>query len=271
MKNETFDFNRFWTYFKYDLRQMWRNHSKPAIFIGGMGLILYVVWVLVGLVFNSGQWTGPGVAPRLMVFFVAFFVLELYQSRTYGYLTDRKKGSAWLMVPASATEKFVSMLLITLIVIPVLFLVVFLSIDSILALADPTVGDSLIATALGGTQAFADMAGESASMVDLPYGTMVVLMVVGLIESFLFFLLCGICFKKYKVLSGIGILFLISTLMSIVTAALMPGFSEDLVYLEESEATRLVTSVINWSLVINVLIAIGVAAGVFFRIKTLKH
>ena len=37
--NETFNFSRFWTYFKYDLKQMWRNHSKAAILIAGAGVI----------------------------------------------------------------------------------------------------------------------------------------------------------------------------------------------------------------------------------------
>ena len=29
--SETFNFNRFVTYFKYDLKQMWRNHSRAAM------------------------------------------------------------------------------------------------------------------------------------------------------------------------------------------------------------------------------------------------
>ena len=86
MKSEVFNFSRFWNYFKYDLKQMWRNHSKPALFIGGMELLLYVVWVLLALVF-TGHWTGPGLAARCTVFVIAFTVLELYQTRTYGHLT----------------------------------------------------------------------------------------------------------------------------------------------------------------------------------------
>ena len=42
--NEIFDFKRFWTYFKYDLKQAWRNHSKAAIMIGGASAIFYVIW-----------------------------------------------------------------------------------------------------------------------------------------------------------------------------------------------------------------------------------
>ena len=48
--NETFNFSRFWTYFKYDLKQMWRNHFHAAIMIGGASAIFYLTWVLVRLV-----------------------------------------------------------------------------------------------------------------------------------------------------------------------------------------------------------------------------
>ena len=40
MTSEVFNGQRFWTYFKYDLTQMWRNHVKAAILIGFSGLIL---------------------------------------------------------------------------------------------------------------------------------------------------------------------------------------------------------------------------------------
>ena len=33
--SEIFNFHRFGTYFLYDLRQMWRKHSRAAILIGG--------------------------------------------------------------------------------------------------------------------------------------------------------------------------------------------------------------------------------------------
>ncbi|MBR5063392.1 MAG: hypothetical protein IKX05_01610 [Bacteroidales bacterium] len=193
MKSEVFNFSRFWNYFKYDLKQMWRNHSKPALFIGGMGLLLYVIWVLLALVF-TGSWTGPGIAARCTVFVIAFTVLELYQTRTYGHLTDPQKGSAWLMVPASTLEKFISMMLITLIVIPVLFFVAFFAIDSILALVDPTVGNSILGMGVNGFQGLMDeLAGASgSSLVHLSMGTVIWIWIFGFIDNYMYFLHCGI-------------------------------------------------------------------------------
>jgi hypothetical protein len=137
--NEIFDFKRFWTYFKYDLKQAWRNHSKAAIMIGGASAIFYVIWVLASLVFTQ-HWSSPIIYARMGVFFLAFAILELYMVRTYGHLTDKKAGSNWLMVPASKAEKFVSMLLMVCIVIPLLFFVVYMVLDGFLSLVDPTYG-----------------------------------------------------------------------------------------------------------------------------------
>lgn len=272
MKSEVFNFGRFWNYFKYDLKQMWRNHSKPALFIGGMELLLYVVWVLLALVF-SGHWSGPGIAARITVFVIAFTVLELYQTRTYGHLTDPQKGSAWLMVPASRLEKFISMMIITLIVIPVVFLVVFFAVDSILALLDPTVGNSIIGLGVNGLQGLMDEMAEmsGSSMIHLSVGSMIWIWIFGFFANFLYFLLCGICFKRYKILGAIGILFLLSILMSIVAAATVPAWSENLVYLEDSQAVDFVAKTFRWFSVWTVVIALGEAVGIYYRIKTLKH
>ncbi len=145
--NETFNFKRFFTYFKYDLKQMWRNHAKAAILIGGSGAILYILWVLFGLVFTQ-QWHGAPFIARVVMLVVAFAILEIYQARTYGLLTDKKAGSNWLMIPASKTEKFVSMLLVTLVVIPILFFAVYLVLDGFLSLVDPTFGQSIANAAI---------------------------------------------------------------------------------------------------------------------------
>ena len=143
MKSEVFNGQRFWSYFKYDFTQMWRNHVKAAIGIGLSGLILYVITVGFNLIFGNG-WQGPGLAARLVVFIVAFTALELYQTRTYGYLTDKRKGSAWLMNPASTFEKWLSMMLMTILVLPFLFLGVYFVSDLLVAAFDPTTGESIL-------------------------------------------------------------------------------------------------------------------------------
>jgi hypothetical protein len=271
--NETFNFSRFWTYFKYDLKQMWRNHSKAAILIGGASAIFYVVWLLCSLVFAQ-HWTTPPIAARLVILILAFAILELYQVRTYGYLTEKKAGSAWLMIPASKAEKYVSMLLVSLIVIPLLFFVVYFLIDGFLSLVDPTYGKALLTGAVGAYKgaieslsALSDVSPISFSSPGLWFYT-----IIGCFCNFLYFLLCGICFKKNKLVAAIAILFGISLLFSLISGAFLPSFVKNISdSLDETQLTEWVVRMMNISMAVTCIITVGLAWGVWRRIKTIQH
>ena len=272
--NEIFNFKRFWTYFKYDLKQMWRNHSKAAIMIGGASAIFYVIWVLCSLVFTQ-HWSSPLIYARVAVFTIAFAILELYMVRAYGYLTEKKAGSAWLMIPASKTEKFVSMILVVCIVIPLLFFVSYLTIDGILALVDPTYGQALIA---GGVGAYSKMLqGISALSNELPItftpGSIIFMLIISLFCNFLYFHLCGICFKKNKLVGAIAILFGLSLVLSLLTGILVPRFvtNIDCLNMDDTQAAHWVVGMMNASVIITCLITVGLGWGVWRRIKTIQH
>ena len=248
--NEIFDFKRFWTYFKYDLKQMWRNHSKAAIMIGGASAIFYVIWVLASLVFTQ-HWSSPIIYARMGVFILAFAILELYMVRSYGYLTEKKAGSNWLMVPASKAEKFVSMLLMVCIVIPLLFFVTYLAIDGILALVDPTCKGALLVSGI-------DAYGE---------------MIKGLTELSVDFLLCGICFKKNKLVGAIAILFGLSLVLSLLTGIFAPRIFTNIDFnnMDDMQIARWVTGCMNAGVIISCLLTVGLGWGVWRRIKTIQH
>ena len=270
MKSEVFNGSRFWTYFKYDLTQMWRNHVKAAILIGFSGLILYILGIAFNAVFNQ-VWAAPGFGARVSVFLLACFALELYQTRTYGYLTDRRKGASWLMIPASTFEKWLSMILMTLVVIPVAFLATYAIIDAILAAADPTYGQLLI----GAAKTVISKAQESLAEANDAYsttwniGVMALPAIIGYVCNFLYFLLCGISFKRNKILWAFIILFITSIALSTVLTLFGLQTHYDIDDLAEAEA--LIRSVIGWSTTVSAVLAVGLAGGIFYRIKTLKH
>ena len=272
MKSEFFNGQRFWSYFKYDFTQMWRNHVKAAIGIGLSGLILYVVAVGFNLLFGDG-WDGPNLSARFTVFMVAFTALELYQTRTYGYLTDKRKGSAWLMNPASTFEKWLSMIIMTIIIIPLLFFGVYFVSDLLIASLDPTVGHSMLHSIGDG---FRDLSSEL-SHVNVDYATnwniwaFVPCLIAGFCANYLFFLLCGIIFKKNKILGAFVVIFVLSALLSVGLSLLdinttvhvdVDSFSEAEVYI------RQVLNSVTW---VSVLLAAGLAGGIYWRLKTLKH
>ena len=271
--NEIFNFNRFWTYFKYDLKQMWRNHSKAAIMIGGASAIFYVIWVLASLVFTQ-HWSSPIIYARMGVFFLAFAILELYMVRSYGYLTEKKAGSNWLMVPASKAEKFVSMLLMVCIVIPLLFFVVYMVIDGFLSLVDPTYGQALFTSistlytqVINGITAFGAESPVTFTPASLVFPTLI-----GFFCDLLYFLLCGICFKKNKIVGAFAILFGISMLTSLLMGLFLPQYVMN--FQANADEEQLVHWVVNWmngSIAFSCLLTLGLAWGVWRRIKTIQH
>ena len=143
MVNDTFSAKRFGKYFKYDLKQLWHNNGKAAIALGFISVICYIVWVAFSLIF-TGVWQAPGLTARLVFFVVGSLILVMYQTRTYGYLTEKKAGQLWLMVPASTLEKYASMMIITIFVIPLAYVVSYLALDSLIGLFDNTSGGPLV-------------------------------------------------------------------------------------------------------------------------------
>ena len=271
--NEIFNFKRFWTYFKYDLKQMWRNHSKAAILIGGASAIIYVIWVLMSLVFAQ-RWTAPPMAARAIVFGIAYLILIIYTTRTYGHLTDKKAGSSWLMIPASKAEKYVSMLLVTLIVIPVLFFVVYFLIDGFLSLVDPTYGQALI-TGISGlyTSVWNTVTNLGAeSPITFTSSSLVFPTILSLFSNILYFLLCGICFKKNKIVGAFAILFGLSLISSLLMGLFVPQYVMNIQgNPNEEEVVRWAVNWMNGSIAFTCLLTIGLAWGVWRRIKTIQH
>lgn len=272
MKNEVFNFQRFWNYFKYDFTQMWRGHVKAAVGIGLMGLIFYFLFNTFHLILSKGDWQGPSLNARLFVFGLAGFALTLYVTRIYGYLTDRRKGSAWLMNPASTFEKWVSMLIMTLIVIPCAFLGSSLLVDSVITLADPTVDKSIISS----FQNIIKDINENLVSVNNDYmttwsiGTFTGIGIAAECVELLYFLLCGITFRKYKILGAFGIILGLSFIAPLVVS-FMPIGSNDISFEDPAAAEQYFRHIMTTATIIAWAIAACLAGGVFWRLKTLKH
>ena len=273
MKSETFNGARFGAYFKYDFHQMWRNHVKASIGIGLSGLILYAVAIFLHLVFQ-GTWQAPSLGARLIVFTLAFTALELYQTRTYGYLTDRRKGSAWLLLPASGFEKWLSMIIMTLIVIPFFFLVASLGIDGLLSVADPTYGQPIISSFSQFVSELQRNLGNANTVYETNWNTGVMLWpsIAGFCVNFLFFLYCGIRFKRFKILWGFVIIFVLSTVITLITGFIFTsGFNTGFVDMDASAAETKIRGFVYWATFVSWFVAAFIAFLVYCRIKTIKH
>ncbi len=268
MKSEVFDGHRFWSYFQYDLLQMWRNHVKAAVGIGLAGLIAYFVVVFFSLVLGDG-WQGPGAETRIIVFVLAGFALSLYYTRIYGYVTDKRRGSNYLMLPASTLEKWISMMLIALLILPVLFLLVSLLVDALLCALDPGIGASMWSSLNGGLEGMTLAMGElnAEYHTQLAPGMIIGTVLLSVWVNFLYFLLCGLCFRRNKILGAILINFGLSMVFSILLSFFgLDSYVETLVDVEEK--LRGFLNGVNIILALEVLLLMG---GIYYRLKTIKH
>lgn len=271
MTNETFAFQRFWNYFKYDLTQLWRHNGLAVVLLGFINLIVYLLWVLCAVIF-TGTWAAPGIEARIVVFVIGWMILVFRMTRTYGYLTEKRAGSAWLMVPASALEKCISMLIITMILMPLAYFASYLLIDGALALVDPTVGKALLAS--GGTlmaKINEGLAEASRNGVEFNLKLMAFPLILQGMYNIIYFLLCGISFKKWKLVGAFAILMGIGMVSSFLFSTLfLHGWAQKLELMED-EPALFINTAMNFGTAFNVVVFIGLALGVYYRIKTIKH
>lgn len=271
MKSEVFNGQRFWTYFKYDFKQMGRNHVKAAIGFGLAGLILYFLVVLFKLIF-TGEWMGPSFNTRVGVFVIMCMAVPFYYTRIYGYLTDKRKGSAYFMLPASTFEKWLSMMLLSLVLLPLLFLASSFLVDWLLCVIDPTMSDSILGSI---TDKTGMLRAELATLNETyetswSIGTIGWPFLVSFLGNLLYFLLCGICFRRNKILGAIAVSIGITMLLSFVLSLFGETASFQADSMDDCFASKL-KSLILWSGAISALIAAGLSAGIFYRLKTIKH
>ena len=279
--NETFSAGRFFRYFLFDNKQLWSRHTRAVVTFGGLGIILYIVSVILGLIFTQ-QWHGPVLWARVITLAFASLVLVFYQTRTYGYLTDPKAGAAWLMVPASRLEKFLSMMIITLIEMPLTLLATYLCIDGIITLVDPTVEGAIISSVGTIYSQFNNFVSQNASEIDfgITAGGLTFQFWLNTCTYLLYFLLCGICFKKHKVGTGLAILIGLGLLFTIfsglfISSGLLESWAKSTAEGLADAPIEKTQRILNWTLnsefVLNGLAVIGLGTGIFFRIKSLKH
>lgn len=259
--NEIFDIRRFWNYFRFDLGRTWRTHTKTALLLGGGSLIVYLFFGFLSLLFEF-HWTSAPLEFRITALVAAISIIEIYMAKVYGFVTDRKEGSDFLLLPASTLEKWVSMLVICLVIIPAVLLVAFLAIDNILCLIDPHCGEPLLLWLSDGLSVIAQRVGLS---------TLFVPVVLSALFNCLYFLLCGLLFRRYKILNA----FLMSIALVIVLSWVLVIAGEAVrVHTSPQTPEEVAADVENFRITVNVFTALataGVAALIYRRLRRITQ
>lgn len=210
----TFKISRFGKYFVYDLKRQWKNIGMLMLIFSLFPIIFYMIYMFFAAMFDGGlmkifiglEIDGPAGGTRFGVFAVmsTIFVM-LFPSRAYGEITNKEKGSEWLMLPASRLEKFTSMMLISLIVIPLVYVVVYFLSDAFVCLLDKSCGDSLMSFRINKEIGSSDFA--------IPANGFWIL-ASSIVENAIVFLLGGLIFKKWKVVGTVLVLFALQIVFS---------------------------------------------------------
>ena len=293
MKTDIFNFRRFGKYFASDIKTCWANFGLSLLTISLIvPVILYVVLTAFNLILTS-SWNGPDMGIRTFAFCLAMFCIVVTMPvKCYGRITEKQYGSFWLTLPASRLEKFISMFIMTCIIVPVAGIVIYLGMDAVICALDHTCGNNLFT---GGVELIRKMhdaqeitfnlMDEQMTVEDAAIAQQVVSQIstpwIYMDEIFgitLPFLLGAVFFKKGKTAKTILALFAISTATSIIMTPFLTDWVVEIT--NANNGGTLMDSFFNNGLFKNLVLldtisdaAINIAmlTGIWFRIKTLKH
>ena len=226
MENEIFSLNRFWRYLKSDFDAFISKYGITLLVVSTMPITCDVFTGVFSLM-NMGRWQGLEVYSRL-AFFVMFGMILLISApaKLYGHLTDRKEGSAFLLLPVSRLEKYISMILITCIVLPFIFILIYLGLDVMVCMIDSTTDVSVFSFIYSLEDFKATLAGvpvENLSRLLNNFGSLAnpYLYIDDIIQVSLIFLLGAIIFKTSKTGKTMGSVILISLVFKLATAPIL--------------------------------------------------
>lgn len=289
MNNDIFNMNRMGRYLVTDIKNAIARCGISFLVMATVSLTAYLLVGFFTMIVGAG-WYSLEVAPRSVIMGITLVVLTLSApAKIYGFITDKKEGSSFLMVPASSLEKTLSMIIVCCVVVPFAFFAVYLSLDQILCLIDNRCGDSLIIAINNGqtllNELFSKASLESNNFIpDYSAFTSPWLYADDLAEGFLIFLLGALLFKSSKPAKTVGCLILISIVFSmiatpIITHGAMERFKEAAANNVTPEQLFEMFPFISWSIkhavlmdcITDTIVNIGLSIAIYFRVRKLKH
>ena len=264
--NNIFDFKRFGNYFLYDLRNAKNNYALSLLICGTLPIIVFAFAQLLSLIFQQRFMTLEMI-PKFMQLGIAYTIVLLGAgTKIYGNLTEKRAGSNFLMIPASTFEKWLSMVIIVCIVLPAALICLQLASDALMRLLFPNhYGDRVLK--LDFLQGMKDGMAENGLNIKLE-----LILFLDWVSSILTFVLGALCFKKSKVGKTILCLFAFSTILSTIAMIFFGHNGPDFIGFFDDMDPIKAASIINWFLNINFTVIIGgLLAGIYYRLRTLKH
>lgn len=265
-----FNLNRFGKYFAHDLRNAKNYYSISLLILSLMPVIMYIFTLLFKRII-TGEWGIPGISSQISAFFISWITIVLsFPVKVYGRITDKKAGSDWLLLPASGFEKWLSIVLMTCVVLPAAYGVLFFGSDALLSALIPSYGNAAITYFSTVEQLVDEWSSGIVSVKTFP------ILYINAVEVILFFTLGAIYFKRSKasktILAWIGLGILASIVSMWVFGATHISSSDLEDMAQNAGAIEAFASKLNGLFSVSYIVIIGATlAGIYARIKTMKQ
>ncbi len=268
--NNTFNFRRFGKYYVSDLRGVFNDNWLTVLLTALGGVMAYLFCGTIQLI-ADGAWGSYGLIGRFVTFLVLFVILLIIApAKEYGVLTEKRRGSFYLLLPASPFEKTLSMILNVVILTPLAFLAIALSADALLCLVDPGCGTTLASEIFSGSELVEGFNEMTDYGTGLRSGDLLWSGVMNVITYSLVYLIGALYFKKSKVaktiLSLIGLM-----LVFILFACLAVSVDSDWLTEFAEDPDMSLSQIRTVGYVVNTVIILALCAWTYLRVKTLKH
>lgn len=231
MNSNIFNLNRFGRYLVTDIKTAIANFGLSLLIVATLGLSFDIVSGLFSLVIR-GSWSGMDDAFRISLFVISLVIVVILEpSKIYGHVTDKKEGQAFLMLPVSTLEKTISMILVSCIIVPLVFFAIYLSVDFLVCMADPTCGKSILLTLNEFRFDMLDGLSRNMSQLELFIDNPTAVanpawLIDDAIQIPLIFLLGAIYFKKSKPAKTFATLIMIGIVIGLIASAATSGLTE---------------------------------------------
>lgn len=266
--NDIFDIRRFGSYLLSDGRANFSNYGTELLTISLSGLSIYLLICFFHM-FGMMEYYDYSTGVSSTVFAIAMMIVCItVGSKCYGRITEKRYGTQFLMLPVSAFEKTLSIVIYS-VLIPLTFMGVFLGVDYLISLVDSQYNMPLVKLVWSTTVAL-----NEAFQLSLPENEMAFLLnpllqVDDMMNGILVFVLGAVVFRKNKVAKTILSLFGLGIVFSILVTPFMSGFVEK--FVNAPFVSPFYEHIALWDTVADLSILAVLVLAIYFRIRTIKH
>lgn len=264
--SNVFNIKRFWKYFCFELKNVADRYGISLIIFTIMPVIVYLFAGSIGVIFTeSHMWHVDATSCAASAISIALVSLIVsFPPKMYGNLTAKQAGSTWTMMPVTALEKLLSMLTISLVLVPGVVLLGNVLFNEVITLFDHSYTNEL--SILFSKSLFE---GTPMTVNICPFFSIWL----ETAELMIFFLLGALVFKKAKAGKSFLSLLLLMILFILIIFLIFGSFDEDRIE-DMMFSVNEETAVIILNAIVNVALFLwfaGLGTALFFRIKRIKY